>query len=116
MPTLSMGSVNIWRIFSPAVWAATATLPRLLMAPCMTTAPMAETEYSKPMGRPMMQSFFIFPAESVGAGMKPPSAVPAPSLDASLLDARAPDAPLPDRQITPVFASSHQAFKTPLTS
>ena len=53
-----------------------------------------------------MQSFFIFPAESVGAGMKPPSAVPAPS----------PEAPLPDRQITPVFASSHQAFKTPLTS
>ena len=58
-----------------------------------------------------MQSFFIFSAESVEAGMKLPSAVPAPSLDASSLDAL-----LPDRQITPVLASSHQAFKTPLTS
>lgn len=53
MPTLSMGRVNIWRIFSPAVWAATAVLPSRLMASCMMTAPMAETEYSKPMGKPM---------------------------------------------------------------
>ena len=56
MPTLSIGRVNIWRIFSPAVWAATTTLPIRLMASCMMTAPIAETEYSNPMGRPMTAS------------------------------------------------------------
>ena len=38
MPTLSMGRVNIWRIFSPAVWAATAVLPMpTLLSQVITT-------------------------------------------------------------------------------
>ena len=56
MPTDSMGSVNIWRILSPAVCPAMAAVPSALMALCSTTAPSAETEYSNPMGSPTRHS------------------------------------------------------------
>ena len=64
MPTDSMGRVNIWRIFSPAVCPAMAAVPKLLMAPCMMTAPRPDTEYSNPMGRPMRHSLAAWGRET----------------------------------------------------
>ena len=90
MPTLSMGRVNICRIFSPAVWAATAVLPRVLIPPCITTAPMADTEYSSPMGRPTAHNRPIHSRDGLYRG--------------------------PPRPMTPARKKYQRLFSTPLRS